>query len=1168
MPSARARVSISRTRLESQPRAISSVFATGGVGAVNVPDMNDPGPGAMTYYFPNGQSARMEWYHDHSVGLTRLNVYAGMASAYLLTDDKEQELITTGALPGPEATIPLVLQDKTFVPDDIRLQDARWDMNAWGAPGDMWFPHVYETVQDPNQATNFNVVGRWHWGPWFWPTFPAAYNLPSGAYGDVTTTPEAWMDTPVINGVAYPTLTVEPKPYRFRILNASNDRTFTFNLFKADPTVVTDDNRTGTEVKMVPVTTWSNLCAPGVTRSDGVCTPETWTTDVYGHAGGVPDPTTQGPTLFQIASEGGFLPGIAKKDASPISYLLDKGRAAVLNVDYGLSGLHIANGERADVVVDFSQYAGQTILVYNDSGAPVPAADPRNEYFTGYGDNSATGGAEDTRAGYGPNTRTMMQIRVAPAVTTPGIAPIEGNATNLAALDTKIKAAYKAVQDTPVVAQSAYNSALGTNWDDTKAFATIYTGSLKQPSFNFVPGTSGAAFNSVLVSAKGSGYLRPPSATISPPHAVAVPGDVTATARASLKIDRLHVIAAGSGYKIAPIVTITSNGTGSGAAATATLKVSAVQVTAGGAGYTSAPVVTFSKPTTAGGVQAAGTAIVSNGAVTGVTITNPGSGYATAPTVALTGGGGSGARLASTGSVDALKLEIPDPLNPGSAGGGGYADLSTAASEPGNPAPGLTITFTAPPPGGTAPTAGASGKVFDITLTNGGSGYAASSVPAVTVSPPAANAVLSALPAPDTVVYANAAAAVDTANGGTPQGSILVKTKAIQELFDPTYGRLNATFGVEIPYTSALTQTTIPLGYVDSPTEEFANGETQIWKITHNGVDTHPIHFHLMNVQLINRVGWDNFVTPPEPNELGWKETIKMSPLEDAIVAVRAKRPRLGGFGLPTSKRLMDPSQPEGAMTGFTQIDPNTGNPAPMANAMYDYGWEYVWHCHILGHEENDFMRPVVFRANEEVPAGPTLAPGVTSTSGVQLNWTDNSISEYKFDVQRADVLPDGVTLGGFATIGTALANASAYLDDTATSSTNASGGTALAYKVVAVGASGVGESGVQITPMQAGVPAAPSNLAAVGQSGSQVLLRWTDVALNETSYVLVRTVNGVSTTITLPQNTVPAVSASATRFRTAPNCSSKTARRSRLARCSPNGMRLRVRFSPSSRAE
>ena len=98
---------------EQDPAVIGSVAAdttmdptlvehyTRGVGALNVPDMNDPGPGAMTYYFPNGQSARLEWYHDHSVGLTRLNVYAGMASAYVLTDDKEQELIAQGVLPAP-----------------------------------------------------------------------------------------------------------------------------------------------------------------------------------------------------------------------------------------------------------------------------------------------------------------------------------------------------------------------------------------------------------------------------------------------------------------------------------------------------------------------------------------------------------------------------------------------------------------------------------------------------------------------------------------------------------------------------------------------------------------------------------------------------------------------------------------------------------------------------------------------------------------------------------------------------------------------------------------------------------------------------------------------------------------------------------------------------------
>ena len=133
-----------------------------GPGALNVPDMNDPGAGAMTYYFPNGQSARMEWYHDHTVGITRLNAYAGLVSAYFLTDATEQGLIAAGTLPGPEATIPLVLAEKTFVPDDIALQDARWDTAAWGAPGDMWYAHVYETVQDPNQWTNFNSVGRWH----------------------------------------------------------------------------------------------------------------------------------------------------------------------------------------------------------------------------------------------------------------------------------------------------------------------------------------------------------------------------------------------------------------------------------------------------------------------------------------------------------------------------------------------------------------------------------------------------------------------------------------------------------------------------------------------------------------------------------------------------------------------------------------------------------------------------------------------------------------------------------------------------------------------------------------------------------------------------------------------------------------------------------------------
>ena len=46
-------------------------------------------------------------------------------------------------------------------------------------------------------------------------------------------------------------------------------------------------------------------------------------------------------------------------------------------------------------------------------------------------------------------------------------------------------------------------------------------------------------------------------------------------------------------------------------------------------------------------------------------------------------------------------------------------------------------------------------------------------------------------------------------------------------------------------------------------------GQTQLWKITHNGVDTHWIHFHLFNVQVINRVGWDGSIRPIDANEAG-----------------------------------------------------------------------------------------------------------------------------------------------------------------------------------------------------------------------------------------------------------------------------------------------------------
>ena len=68
-----------------------------GVSVRNVPDMGTacdaPGSGCMTFFYTNAQSARLQFYHDHAMGITRLNVYAGEAAGYVITDAVEQDMI-------------------------------------------------------------------------------------------------------------------------------------------------------------------------------------------------------------------------------------------------------------------------------------------------------------------------------------------------------------------------------------------------------------------------------------------------------------------------------------------------------------------------------------------------------------------------------------------------------------------------------------------------------------------------------------------------------------------------------------------------------------------------------------------------------------------------------------------------------------------------------------------------------------------------------------------------------------------------------------------------------------------------------------------------------------------------------------------------------------------
>jgi FtsP/CotA-like multicopper oxidase with cupredoxin domain len=253
------------------PAGESSVYKKG-VSVVNVPDMvfdpvthaplglegtatgtSDPGPGSQTYYYTNNESARLLWIHDHALGITRLNVYAGMAGAYLLQDTAEKGLVDKGVAAGglPADQIPMVIQDKTFLPgaSDLAAQDPTWSYLP-GLPqtkGSLWFPHVYMANQDPYDDTGAADKGRWDYGPWFWPVFGTAAGLKHDVIPNIyaangepafspgtpnpTIVPEAFMDTMLVNGKAYPYKKVSPKPYRLRILNACNDRYLNLQLY-------------------------------------------------------------------------------------------------------------------------------------------------------------------------------------------------------------------------------------------------------------------------------------------------------------------------------------------------------------------------------------------------------------------------------------------------------------------------------------------------------------------------------------------------------------------------------------------------------------------------------------------------------------------------------------------------------------------------------------------------------------------------------------------------------------------------------------------------------------------------------------------------------------------------------------------------------------------------
>ena len=92
---------------------------------------------------------------------------------------------------------------------------------------------------------------------------------------------------------------------------------------------------------------------------------------------------------MQIANEGGFLPAPTVIDGQqPTTWITDPTRFDVGNVDQ--HSLLLAPAERADAIVDFSKFAGKTLILYNDAPAAFPARVPGYDYYTGAPDLSPT----------------------------------------------------------------------------------------------------------------------------------------------------------------------------------------------------------------------------------------------------------------------------------------------------------------------------------------------------------------------------------------------------------------------------------------------------------------------------------------------------------------------------------------------------------------------------------------------------------------------------------------------------------------------------------------------------------------------------------------------------------------------------------------------------------
>lgn len=268
-----------RSQYDGLPDAWFTSTGRGGRLALN------NGTNVQPYTYFNDQQAATLWYHDHALGITRLNVYAGLAGFYLLRDQYDTGIPNNPSTPQNEnpLNLPVNYVNVDYTGDGVTDPNVYYEYpiviqdKIFQADGQLFYPASNADLMAAGQKAMLP------------PTAPNPSVVPEFGSGNVI----------VVNGKAWPVLDVEPRQYRFRLLNGSDSRFYSLKL-------------------------------------------------------------PAGLDFYQIGTDEGLL-----------------------NTPVRLRELQLAPGQRADVVVDFKGYQGQTLILDNNAGGRGSRPIPNNPQTTG-----------------------------------------------------------------------------------------------------------------------------------------------------------------------------------------------------------------------------------------------------------------------------------------------------------------------------------------------------------------------------------------------------------------------------------------------------------------------------------------------------------------------------------------------------------------------------------------------------------------------------------------------------------------------------------------------------------------------------------------------------------------------------------------------------------------